>query len=261
VEKDGKIILNAGDAQSIWKGAQMEIYSSNFASTTNVPLGVVIVSDIAASKSTLGTATFELPSHFYAKLTQRHPDEKITVYCNEMEKLVACLNTQSPELTALGVVIVEKEDDADANVLFEGEGVFLETKEKPLSSHIRRRIPDNIILADVLLHILQAVVRFNFHLKKTNSSKRGILPDKIPMEFHQLEEDYDDLFQDIRKPGPNLIENGLATVTVKGQEIDGVTNGEVDFGFTIHNKTALLLHPYLFAFDSSDLSISKYYTV
>jgi len=80
------------------------------------------------------------------------------------------------------------------------------------------------------------------------------------MEFHQLEEDSDDLFYDIRTPAvPNLIENGLATVTVKGEDIDGVTNGDDDFGFTIHNKTAHLLHPYFFAFDSSDLSIKPWH--
>jgi len=73
-------------------------------------------------------------------------------------------------------VLVGNEDHADVKMLFEGEAVFLEKKEKPLSNNIRWRIPDTILLADGLLHVLQAVARFNFHLNKTNSSKRRILP-------------------------------------------------------------------------------------
>ena len=256
---DGNIVLNAGDAQSIWKGAQVEVYASNCPSTeTNKALGSTVVSHTLASKSILETSTaFQLPPHFYAKLTQRHPDEKLFVYCREMEKLEAHLNTRIPDLAALGIVCVGKGDSPDVALSFEGEEVIFEKKEHILSRPVRRCIPPDILSTKGLLHILQATSRFIYHLNRANLSKRSILPDVIPMDFHKLEEDYDVFFHTIRIPGPNLMENGLATITIKGKEVDGRIEGDEIFGFTIHNNTELLLHPYLFCFDSSDLSISK----
>jgi hypothetical protein len=83
VSDDGNIILNAGDAQGIWKGAEVEIYDSNIVSTkTHASLGIMMaVSVITPSKSILEKKTiFKAPGNFYAKPTQRHPDEKITIY-------------------------------------------------------------------------------------------------------------------------------------------------------------------------------------
>jgi hypothetical protein len=259
VGDNGNVVLNAGDAQSIWAGAQVEIYTSNFASTeANKLLGCMLVSDTTASKSVLKKSTaFELPLHFYAKLMQRHPGEKVSVYCREAEKLEAYLKTGIPDLAALGIVCGEKEDSADVALSFEGETAILKWKEQSLSKPAHGRIPRTITSANELLHILQATARFNYHLHRNNTSKRSILPDVIPMDFHKLEEDYDVFFHTIRIPGPNLMENGLATITIKGKEIDGAIEGDEMFGFTIHNNTELLLHPYLFCFDSSDLSISK----
>jgi len=262
VDDDGNIVLNAGDAQSIWKGAQVELYASNYAShAANKLLGTTVVSDIVASKSTLKkNSAFQPPRHFYAKLTQRHPNEKISVYCTEMEKLEAHLNTAIHDLAALGIVCVGK-DSADIALSFEGETVIFERKKNVLFGPVRMRIPYTVLSANGLLHILQAAAHFIYHLNKTNSSKRSILPDMISMDFHKLEEDYDESFRINRTPGPNLIENGLATITIKGKEIDGAIEGDEMFGLTIHNNTELFLHPYIFCFDSSDLSIRNYCTV
>jgi len=81
----------------------------------------------------------------------------------------------------------------------------------------------------------------------------------IPIDFHRLEEDYDACFRRTRTCGPNLLENGLAAITIKGKEVDGAIEGNEMFGLTIHNNTDLPLHPYLFCFDSSDLSIMPWH--
>jgi hypothetical protein len=156
---------------------------------------------------------------------------------------------------------VGKDDSPDVALSFEGEKVIFEKKEHILSRPVRRCIPPDILSAKGLLHILQATAHFIYHLNKTNSSQRSILPDVIPMHFHKLEEDYDKYFRRTRTRGPNLMENGLATITIKGKEVDGAIAGDEKFGFTILNNTDLPLHPYLFCFDSSNLSISKYCTL
>jgi hypothetical protein len=259
VDDSGNIILNAGDAQSIWKGAEVKIYASNFASTeTNKRLGTMLVSKTTASKSTLQKRTsFQPPAHFYAKLTQPHPDEKISIYCADVQSLEDLLKTPIRHLADSGIVCVGKDDNPDIVLSFECDTVIFERKDKLLSAPIRSCIPATVLSVDRPMHVLQAAAHFVYHLNKTNLSKHCIKPDMIPMDFHQLNEELDESFDTIMIRGPNLNKDGLATVTIKGKAVKCVINGDEDFGLTIHNKTKLHLHPYLFAFDS-DLSISEH---
>jgi hypothetical protein len=259
VDDSGNIVLNAGDAQSIWKGAEVEIYASNFASTkTNKRLGKILVSKTTVSKSILQKETsFQPPAHFYAKLTQPHPEEKISIYCADMQKLEVLLKTPIHHLAGSRIICVGKEGNPDIVLSFEGDTVIFERKDKLLSAPIRNCIPVTVLSVDGPMHVLQSAARFVYYLNKRNPSKHCIKSDMIPMDFHQLNEELDVSFDTIFIPGPNLNKEGLATVIIKGNGVGCVIDGDEDFGLTIYNETKLHLHPYLFAFDS-DLSISEH---
>jgi hypothetical protein len=259
VDDSGNIVLNAGDAQSIWKGAEVKIYASNFASTkTNKCLGKMFVSKTTASKSILQKETsFQPPAHFYAKLTQPHPDEKISIYCADLQKLEDLLKTPIRHLAGSRIICVGKKENPDIVLSFEGDTVIFERKDKLLSAPIRNCIPVTVFSVDGPMDVLQSAAHFVYYLNKTNPSKHCIKSDMIPMDFHQLNEELDVSFDTILIPGPNLNKDGLATVIIKGNGVGCVIDGDEDFGLTIYNETKLHLHPYLFAFDSN-LSISEH---
>ena len=82
-------MLVSRDAQSIHSEVKIDVYASN--RTLGVaPSGTIVVSNVTASKSALEKyTTFELPTHFYAKLTQDHLDVRTLVSSNNTVKLEA----------------------------------------------------------------------------------------------------------------------------------------------------------------------------
>jgi hypothetical protein len=190
------------------ESAEVKIYASNFASTkTNKRLGKMLVSKTTASKSIPKKETsFQPPAHFYAKLTKPHPDEKISIYCADMQKLEDLLKTPIRHLAGSRIICVGKEENPDIVLSFEGDTVMLERKDKLLSAPF---VIITVLSVDGPMHVLQSAAHFVYYLNKMNPSKHCIKPDMIPMDFHQLNEELDVSFDMIIIPGPNLDKDSL----------------------------------------------------
>lgn len=254
--------MNAGEAQGIWKGALVEIYPSNDSQKEdNGSLATFVVADITATKSILSSQNFLPPRHFYAKVIQRHPKEIIRVYSTDTEivrKMIGQALVDADPSVA-GIIYDENEATADILVQFEQEKILYDRKEE-IPGKSFRRLPFSTPRSrpDLFLHVLSSAARFNYHLRRVNESEYCILPQSIPMDIRGITLEWSREFERVIVPtGPNLLENSLATITVKGEEEDGRIYGTDGFVLTIHNDTNLLLHPYLFCFDVSTLSIGE----
>jgi hypothetical protein len=93
---------------------------------------------------------------------------------------------------------------------------------------------------NALFPVLSAAARFDWHLHRAS---RGITTSQVDIEFTRLS-------RDLVPNGPNMIENGKVLVDVSEKAI---------YGIKLTNKIDLPLYVSVFYFDSSDLSISKYY--
>lgn len=92
-----------------------------------------------------------------------------------------------------------------------------------------------------LFPVLSAAARFDWHLHRAS---RGITTSQVDIEFTRLSRD--------RVPnGPNMIEND------KNVFVD--VSEKAMYGIKLTNKIDLPLYVSVFYFDSSDLSIGKYY--
>jgi hypothetical protein len=273
VESKGtrSIVLNAGKAQDIWLGAQVGIYVSNFESTPTRPnpqLGVLRVSKVSGSHSTLSSSpSFDVPTLFYARLLQHHPNETISIFSAGRQQLEAALSQflklRDSDLAAEGVSFVDTKDLADVVVIIDGDQLVFERKDKIAFKdvgHQRLSYTASLTSPDELYLIIRAAARFNYHVQRKNTSSSSL---HSVLEFHEVHRTFSGNFRDvIMEPGPNLLKDNQVVIDIKGVgDEDGLDEdglmGDKLYGLTIINPTEFALYPYLFAFDGVDLCIRQ----
>ncbi|KZS96860.1 hypothetical protein SISNIDRAFT_534021 [Sistotremastrum niveocremeum HHB9708] len=268
--EDGKIVLNAGTAQGLRPSVRVDIYEDNDPSSSTEKIVTLVVSEIAATRALLtlppgSTETLAVPAHFYGRIPERHPDDMLVVHCNKEQELRALLSPVLEEyhladFRAAGIDFTAEADSADFEVTMDGAEVSYDMDLKSIydgtpKPKILRTT--QITQPEKILDVLLGAVHFKFFLNQKNESDLKIDSDKVPLHFHRLLRTWNKKFQSEIKPnGPNLLRDNVVKLKIPDTGKEFSTDGP--FGFTIRNNTDLPLHPYLFAFDLSDLSIKPW---
>lgn len=111
---DGKIILNAGQAQGIWKDAPFAIHATlNPSLEANPQLLDMYATGVMEAKSVLSlrqSHASHVPNQFFARLLEYQTNRPLYVYCK----------AKLPDLSAIGITSSQTSDNADIIISFEG---------------------------------------------------------------------------------------------------------------------------------------------
>ncbi|KAF9525305.1 caspase domain-containing protein [Crepidotus variabilis] len=250
-EKEGPIVMHAGEAQGVTYGSLYSIHATNLidnGASPNPPLGFLSVKAVEAFSSTIDFegAKFSVPRLCYAKLVQAAV-QKLAIHSDNKE----WLNTIFPSTTLerLHVTIVDEVESCNLELTFSNGHVFFDRRDSIVAPLLGTRMRHTVQGNDT--RKIQDVVRCfrHFHYHVTRSGPNEFR--NIWMELKELKQELSDDFSRIFTPfGPNLIESNPTRIVV---------NEEANLGMTIFNQTDVSLYPYLFYFDPSDLSIFEWY--
>ncbi|KAG9077192.1 hypothetical protein FRC06_009057 [Ceratobasidium sp. 370] len=129
--------------------------------------------------------------------------------------------------------------------------VTFHTHNKLSNKHGISRLPHTTpVDVKVLLSVLRSAAAWDWHIGRKNP--KSPFNDRVRIEMFRLKEElaHDGCSIALIPDGENLNKNGVAEVVV---------NPSHYYGFGIINNTAFDLYPYLFYFDTSDLSIVPFY--
>lgn len=272
-EKEGTLVLDAGEAPGIDVGTEFDIYSKDSLSPDNPSRGRLVVREVSEYRSILrfvdGAPEFEVPDTFFAIQTCFPESKKIKVYCSDSERLNKALHLHERGFGGFAT-LVDTDKDADLVVSFTG---CIEGKKcqecpgsehqminfnwaddnlisQPLNTRIGRPIP--LSNPEKLSQIFRAAAWFRYYLyHRENDSNR----EHVKVALHLLgTEDVkiDEHWVRRRIPLEEIIvEDGTAKVQLKK------SNSVGPFGLTISNFTFTNLMPQVFWFECRDLTIGR----
>ncbi|PPR00906.1 hypothetical protein CVT26_015516 [Gymnopilus dilepis] len=249
------VTMEAGSAHGVTLGAQFTIYSAS-----DVKLERPLVSSTV--KSTTGfTSTledlqqFHLSGSYVAIQTKpglrQKEDLRLYIPPNDgFHDLFKALqeDTTNSRYDLENILLVPDPTLAHIKVTVEAANAHFEVTDGRVTEH--GLLPVKIVTSqyfDRMGRIFGHIAHFYRELGRTNTNSDTHLTGQVHVEFYQLDEKDDSELEPI---GKNIC---------VGDVIDVVVDEEVPYGMKLINQSSQDLYPYLFWFDSNDLSIKDCY--
>jgi hypothetical protein len=255
-------IMEAGAACAITEGAIFALYTERNPAPTQAPVATLRASSIKGAITTLvplpESARPDIKKQAFALLIEAGEDESFCVHIEPNEKLEAILDKVVEEREIFHpmepkILFVEREK-AELEIAIDDETnklVFDIMDPLVREQGLCRLYGTTPLMPKDVGSVVRRAAHYFWHLRRTGNPKH--LQGVVDIELRRLEEvdeEYDDMFNPVRRPyGPDLIQGGV---------IDIVVEKEALYGIKLVNKSKRSLYPYLFYFDNSDLSISMW---
>ncbi|KAJ3505257.1 hypothetical protein NLJ89_g7510 [Agrocybe chaxingu] len=247
-DKEGLITVEAGSAQGITVGSHFAVHAMNLIEspvTSNPCIGELEVKTVNLFTSVmkpLSTAPkFKVPSSCYSKLMYA-AEYTVSIFCEDKALLASAFPADFNKKS--GIVVADDVRHCDLELTVKDGRVHFDRHQLLVTAHLPTRIRHSASVGDVatIQEVVAATRHFYYHLTRTSDDNFK----NVWMEMKKLEQ-----FHHILTPiGNNLLAKEPATIVV---------DESVPLGMTIFNQTDLLLYPYLFWFDPTDLSIADWH--
>ncbi|PVF99210.1 hypothetical protein CPB86DRAFT_814161 [Serendipita vermifera] len=262
VRQEGpRYIMKAGISHGIAKDATFAIYRDKQSIVAGQSLGLLISSRPEAFSSVMtlppGHPIISITDGAFALQVRAGEEQDLRIHVPMEQGLLGAFEAfaqvmKESELGRFKIMLVDKEK-AELSLSLENGSVVFNILDPLVTMYGVTQIPFKVNpeAADII-HVLRHAAHYYWHLRRTSSDKNLI--NAVDVELTALREvdgEYYDDLSPMRVPGgPNL-------------NVDGVVNIVVDkrtmYGIKLVNKTSRPLYPYLFFFDSGDLSITPYF--
>jgi hypothetical protein len=251
-------IMEAGTAHGITDGAIFALYTDR--SLVQAPVATLKASNPKGATTILvplpESAQPDIDKQAFALLIKAG-EESFRIHVEPNEKLKTILEKIAEEREKYDskrpkVILVEKEK-AELDITIDREKLVFNITDQHVRVHGLHRLYDTTPLTfEAVRPVIRKAAHYFWHLRRTGNTKR--LLDLVDIEFTRLkevDEEYDDVFNPVRRPcGPNLIKDGVIDIVIEEEEEEAI------YGIKIVNKSETPLYPSFFYFDNSDLSIS-----
>ncbi|QRW14169.1 ICE-like protease (caspase) p20 domain protein [Ceratobasidium sp. AG-Ba] len=261
VKETGALLLHAGLIQGVTQGALFEVYQHHLMGDFNPCLGILEVTSIIESTSTLGSigALPGLRNPAYARQIRVGRDQELMVYVSPaLQKIFESNSKWQTQFLSqnsdLGARPILDKNQANLSLDLSPDGRVTFCIHNPVVNQNGMTILPSTTEtdADAVLDVLSSAAAWNWHLSRTNP--KGPWSDQLKIEMYRVKRDFmhcDQYGQPmISKEGENLNKSGLVDIVADPTQL---------YGYRIVNDTDSDLHPYLFYFDASMLSIMPYY--
>ncbi|PVG00050.1 hypothetical protein CPB86DRAFT_813539 [Serendipita vermifera] len=258
--ESGKYTVGAGAAHGISAGAQFAIYENDNAVTRSTPLANLDVHSIDLFSSTLrpptDTSLFKLGPSSVA-LQSRAGTGGLSLHVPLDEKNMPIFKAihnymQETDPEDKRICLVQKDRAMLEAVVKNGKINFHILDAQAVSYGLRRMHFTIEPTVDAISPILRGAAHYYWHLYRLQANE--YIEKGIKIEFTALEKsktNFDEHGRPILHPvQPNLYHNGVVQITIGRKTI---------YGIKITNKTNFDLFPAVFFFNSSDMSIVRYY--
>lgn len=256
-----RVILKAGAAQGIRPGDVFEIYTSpTLNSDSSSAIATLEIDlDVRPYQATFITPnglSQEIPGRAWA--LQVHNMSELLVYCSPSLEQVLKNDPAwrekvlSPEADGK-IRLVERSEDAQISIDWDGMGnVQFQTHNATVAGNGMTHLPHTVPAQGVrVLGVLDAAAMWNWHLDRENLHHPW--KKHLHVEFFRV------------KPRPGYYNpNGIVMTEKMGENLNGngpihlVGDKTLHYGMNIINRSGYDLYPYLFYFDASAFTISKY---
>jgi hypothetical protein len=265
VEKASTVTLRAGEIHGITVNTEFAVYSSEFFTTTDTPLGYLIVAKVNAftciMKLPEGHPDFAIESGAVALQTRAGSTEKFLVHIGDdldcvLEALAREIRDPTPERWQISLA---PPDIAELSVVADGSDVAFYHQHPDVRrlglERLFYTVPQN---ADHVQRALRGAAHFFGHLR--NSPQKGLLRNRVDVRMYELEESdqpnpdtEDPSF--ILQPMDRVVDDGSSILTVKAAVAGSDEEVLPIYGIELVNNTRVDLYAWVFYFDMSTLEI------
>lgn len=199
---------------------------------------------------------FPADSPCFAFQTSMGQAEAVRLHVPLSDELLPVMDALAKELqswqSGTHTILLDEKKNADISISKRADGeIAFEVLSPLITAHGIHTLHSTAKPESRFIHsILRGASHFFWHLRRC--PRNHPLCEQVDVQVHQLVEDTEaELDDDLNSPlilsGDNLIRSGA---------LDVVADATTYYGVTVHNKSAVSMHVWVFYFDCSDLSIS-----